>query len=563
MLSPLEARALLAGQLGPDCVEAEPRTVTELIEHCARLPLALAITAARASGQPGFTLRGLADELANERTCLDALDTGEASTSVRAVFSWSYHQLGAPTARMFRLLGLHPGPHIALPAAARLADVSRRQAREALGELTRAHLLTQNIPGRYAFHDLLRAYATHLTTTHDPSDERHAALTRLFDHYLHTTAAAMHTLHPTEQSQPPDGFSSADPPVGDRSTTADLPVGDPVAARAWLDTERANLTAVIAHTATHGWHVHTTRLANTVLLRYLEIVEHDRDGLAVYTHVQRAAHHTGDQATEALALTNLGSIHWEQGHYPQAAEHHQQALTISRGIGFPLGEALALLNLGLVYQQQGHYPLAAEHYQRSLAMCREIGARSGEAFALTYLGFVHWRQGRYEQAADRHQQAIVISREIGFPLGEALGLAYLGDVYCGQGRYEQAAEHHQQAIAVSREIGFPLGEALALTHLGDVHCGQGRYEQAAEHHQRALALCQAIGDRASEAHIRNSLGEAHRGSGQIDQARTQHSAAVTLAAGIGDYRELARAHHALARSNGGTPSSTPGPTSRL
>ena len=41
---------------------------------------------------------------------IDALATGEAATDVRAVFSWSYNCLSEPAARMFRLLGVHPGP---------------------------------------------------------------------------------------------------------------------------------------------------------------------------------------------------------------------------------------------------------------------------------------------------------------------------------------------------------------------------------------------------------------------------------------------------------------------
>ena len=119
--------------------------------------------------------------------------------SVRAVFSWSYQHLSPPAAGMFRLLGLHPGPDIALAAAAHLTEIPLHQAREALGELTRAHLLTQHTPGRYTFHDLLRAYATHLTTTHDPPEDQRTALTRLFDYYLHTAAAAMNVLQPADQ----------------------------------------------------------------------------------------------------------------------------------------------------------------------------------------------------------------------------------------------------------------------------------------------------------------------------------------------------------------------------
>ena len=50
-------------------------------------------------------------------------------------------------------------------------------------------------------HDLLRAYARELAAR-DGEDEQQAALTRLFDHYLHTAAAAMDILYPAERHRP-------------------------------------------------------------------------------------------------------------------------------------------------------------------------------------------------------------------------------------------------------------------------------------------------------------------------------------------------------------------------
>ncbi len=477
VLSSQEARTLLVRRLGPDRVSAEPCAITDLIDHCARLPLALVAVAARATTHPSFALRALTQELADERTRLDALDTGEAATSVRAVFSWSYQHLSPPAARMFRLLGLHPGPDIALPAATQLTDIPPHQAREALSELTRTHLLTQHAPGRFAFHDLLRAYATHLTTTHDPPDDQHAALTRLFDHYLYTAAAAMNT-----------------------------PVADPTTAQHWLDTERANLAAIIAHTAAHGWHTYTTQLADTVLLRYLDLGVRYLDTLALYTQVQHAAHQTNDQATKARTLIHLGFVHWQQGRYPQASEHHQQALVICREAGDRAGGALALIGLGFACGEQGRYLQAGEHHQEALVICRDIGNRAGEARALIGLGFA-----------------------------------------CGeQGRYLQAGEYNQEALVICRDIGDRAGEARALIGLGLVHGEQGRYRQAKEHHQHALAICLDIGFRAGEAQILNGLGAAHHANGQLDQARARHTAALTLATEIGDRYEQAHAHHGLA-----------------
>src|SRR5207245_6178912 len=77
VLSVEEAAALLVGRLGQDRTTAEADPVAELIGLCARLPLALAIVAARAALNPRLPLRVLADELRDEQIRLDALDAGE------------------------------------------------------------------------------------------------------------------------------------------------------------------------------------------------------------------------------------------------------------------------------------------------------------------------------------------------------------------------------------------------------------------------------------------------------------------------------------------------------
>jgi tetratricopeptide (TPR) repeat protein/DNA-binding SARP family transcriptional activator len=532
VLNPQEAHALLTGHLGPDRISAEPGAVTELIEYCAGLPLALAIVAARAATHPGFPLRVLAQELADEHTRLAALDTGEAVTSVQAVFSWSYHHLSPPAARMFRLLGLHPGPDIALPAAAHLSGLPLHQAREALSELTRTRLLTHHTPGRFTFHDLLRAYATHLTTTHDPPEDHHAALTRLFDYYLHTAVAAMNTLRPTNQHHQ----THIPPPA-----TPIPPVADPTIAQHWLDTERANLAAIIAHTAAHGWYTHTTQLANTVLLRHLDLGVRYFDTLAIYTHVQHAARHTNDQATEARALTYLGLVHWQQGRYQQAIDHLQRALTISRDTRDRDVEARALTYLGFVRWYQGGYRQAIDHHQQALTISRDTRDRDVEALALTGLGLVHGQQGRYQQAIDHHQQALIISRDTGYRTIEALALTGLGLANGHQGRYQQAIDHHQQALTISRDIGYRFVEALALTSLGFVRWYQGRYRKAIDYHQQALTISRDTRDRDVEALALTGLGLVHGEQGRYQQAIDHHQQALTISRDTGYRTGEARA----------------------
>jgi len=518
LLPSKDAIALLRALIG-ERVGAESNAAAVLAGQCARLPLALRVAAELAATRPSTPLAALVEELADEQQRLELLDAGgDPHTAIRAVFSWSYQHLPAEAARAFRLLGLHPGPDLDPYAAAALIHTSVEQIQQLLDLLARAHLVQPASAGRYGMHDLLRAYATYLAGLEDTEEERRAALTRLFDHYLSTAGIAMDTLVPAETHRRPRV-----PPPG----TPAPPVADPAAARAWLDAERVTLTTVCAHTASRGWPGHTTGLGTT-LFRYLEGGGHYPDALTISTHALHAARHTGDRAGEAHTLTNLGAIYGRQGGYQQAAEHLQQALALFRRIGDRAGEVRVVDNLGAVYQRQGRYEQAAEHHQQALTLAREIGHRVGEAYALDNLGTVLQRQGRHHHAAEHHQRALDLFRQIGDRAGEAYALTNLGDVYHRQGQYEQAAEHHQQAIALFRETGHQAGEVEALNSVGETHHATGQLRKAVIQHTAALTLATQISDRYELARAHNGLAHTHHTTGDLDQARHHWHEALAL-----------------------------------
>lgn len=189
-----QARDLLASRLGSDRIAAEPEAVDGIVKSCAGLPLALVSVVARALTHPSFPLRALADELLCQQGRIDMLSRGEQATSVRAAFSISYRLLSAAAARMFRLVGLHCGPEISVPAAASLSGAALSQARLLLAELDAANLVTEHRPGRFRQHDLLRAYSADLAEETESPADRRAATVRLLDYYLHSSAAAARML---------------------------------------------------------------------------------------------------------------------------------------------------------------------------------------------------------------------------------------------------------------------------------------------------------------------------------------------------------------------------------
>src|SRR5262249_25342534 len=146
--------------------------------------------------------------------------------------------LSPAAAGLFRLLGLHPGPDLSAAAAGSLAAVPPAETRRLLAELARASLLTEHVPGRYGFHDLLRAYAADLAHTVDPDHQRRAPLGRMLDHYRPTASTADRLLYPAR-----DPIPLALPPPSP-GVTPEQPAGHGQAL-AWLAAEHPVLLAAV------------------------------------------------------------------------------------------------------------------------------------------------------------------------------------------------------------------------------------------------------------------------------------------------------------------------------
>ena len=486
VLSDHESRALLARHLGEARMAAEPDAVDDVVRHCAGLPLALGIVAARATTRPDLGLAAQAAALRDHRTRLDALDTGDADLNLRAVLSWSRRALTPAAARLFDLLGLTPGPDVSTAAAAALLAADPT---EPLAELEANHLVTQPEPGRYRMHDLVRLYAAERSNHDDP------ALRRIVDFYLHTAHAADRLLDPlrpalTLTSTPEDAA-----PLTHRDATEAL---------AWLTTEYPCLLGAQRLATAQGRHARVWELAS-VLDTYHWRQGHTANHVAVLNAAVAAAEADGDAAVQARLHRNLGQVHTRLGAHEHAMTHLERSLAAVRRTDDPLGEAHAHSTLARTWGQGGDLHRAKVHATTALNLYRATTERTWEADALNQLGYIAALLGEHDEALARCQAALTLNRELGREIAQAEALDSIGQIHENTGHLTEALDCYRSAITLFDRHAHNHDLAGTLDHLARVHLALGDSTGARQAWDRALPLYRTQNRTEDAERVRTTL----------------------------------------------------------
>jgi tetratricopeptide (TPR) repeat protein len=453
--------------------------------HSAYLPLTIRIAAEQAATRIGVGLVDLAEELAVEKDRLSAFATADDDemTEVRNVLSWSYGALTPEAARMFRLIGLHAGPDISLPAASALAGVPVGEARHALRSLTAVNMLEESARERFLFHDLLRAYAIERAEAEESDADRTSALHRELMWYLHTADAADRVFAPRRRHVP------LGPPGPDWRPLAFEQYDDAVA---WCEAERPNLLAALDQAVAMG--------ADEVAWKL---------PVALVTFFYLRSHRANRLTTTLIAV--------------DAARRAEDRY----------GQAWSLICVGGAFEDLRRFEEAIDSYEKSLAICREIADRQGEGMSLENLASSHREIGRDVEALEFGQRALAIWREIDDRRNEGITLCTLGDVSFDLGQLDAAADFYSQALPVCHETDRH-SEGRVLHAFGNVHQKLGNIPDAIAYYERALLLRREIGDRFGEAETSHQLGRALREADQPAAARRAFAEALAIFDNLAD-----------------------------
>lgn len=481
MLSPDEATALLCGILGNDRVIAEPEAVASIIRNCGCLPLALRIVAENAAAHPRRLLAELAQELAEEATRLDFLNTGDDTAAVRSVFSWSYRALRPELAKSFRLLGLHAGPDISVEAAAALMGMTSVSARRVMDEIAVVHLIEEPIESRYRFHDLIRSYAVECAFADEHEATRTEAVSRVLAWYLHKASFAGSIDERPNSFKLPESLEPASGSIAGFS--------DHKRAIGWLDAELSNIVAAAKQAVEYARYDIASWLP-VVLQPYFRLRTPFGPGLDIHFIGLEAAQMTDDFRAAAELRRGIGVSFFYRGQFEESLTYQREALGDYRRLGWE-GEIL-LVNIGSCCAALGRYEESFDYLHRALVISRRTGNKNAEGFALQSLGWTCLRLEMFQQSTVYCRESVTVFREIDSRVGLSIALSRLAYSRLRLQDFPNAIDFLWQALEIARGMDDQPILAWILESLGTSMHEVGRKDKAREFWQEALAMYERL-----------------------------------------------------------------------
>ncbi|KAA2261960.1 tetratricopeptide repeat protein [Solihabitans fulvus] len=476
VLPAVDAETMFTAIVGAGRIAPESALVPEVMRLCGQLPLAIRVAAARLRSRPMWTVQHLVERLAQGHSGLSELTAGDRS--VAAAFALSYRHLTAAQQRLFRLLGLHPGPDFDVRAAAALADLPVGEAERLLEDLVDVHLLRQPAPERYQFHDLLRQHARQTAQRADSPAARTRAVTRLLDYYVRASWAGDRLLYP---HRPPLELE----PSAEGAVACPLPDED--AALSWFAAEHPCLLAAQRLAVDERRHVEVWRLARTLDSFHLRRghvhchLDTWRAGLAAADRLDEPTMQTPALRLLALACSQLGR-------HDESLGYLRRCLAITERTGDVLGQGHTHRFLAMALAQRGDDHSALDHARHALRLLSGLDSPVPLADALSAVGWYQARVGDYAEAAASCERALDLHRRHRHREGEAATLDSLGYIAHHTRRHTDAVDHYRHALALRRDLGYRYGEATTLDHLGAAHAALGEHTEAREAWRQALDL---------------------------------------------------------------------------
>src|SRR5688572_21757645 len=197
----------------------------------------------------------------------------------------------------------------------------------------------------------------------------------------------------------------------------------------------------------------------------------------------------------------------------------EQAIALSRKVGFKKGEAEAFNNLGYWFNQKGNYPKALEYYLRSIQISENINFESGLKRSFNSISTVYLYLKDYKTSIAYARKA----RQLAFKQHDlnmmVLSTSWLSKGFLELHQNDSALKYaqHSYEFAIRRKEPFPL--YFATARLGEVHEAEGNFSLALEYSRMSLDNSKKDGRYFRIAAAHQQVANVFKSMGATDSCR--------------------------------------------
>lgn len=520
VLEPDEALLLLRRLAGDERVDEDVDAARRIVEYCGNLPLALRIVSARLAGRRALPLKPLADRLADESRRLNHLSAGDVG--VRSSIELSYRALDPQTRSTLRRLGWFGVPDFSPWVVSWLVESHLADAEELVEQLVDAHLVefvgVDRMGGlRYRLHDLIRLYARESAALEEPAQDLADAVARALRGWLAL-------INRTAADSPPAEIRWRRPfsphHVEDELTA--LVIADPWD---WFEAEQSALASGVERALALGLYDLVCEFASARNASAFMGANRFEARTRVIEAALTAARRAGKPHDEAVILTELGQLRYDQDRYTEARQHFRAALSLFRDLSDLPGQAAALAGLGIACREPGRFAEGVHFLDQAAALLHDAGDDIGIGYSRRIAGSVRLELGDYDGALADLTESLAAYRRAGSRLGEGHTLRTLGLYHRARDDWAQAEQLCRESAEIFHDLGDELMEAYAVRALAKTRLRQGHHAEALPRLEWALAVSHTMGDRWGQGATLRVLGQLHLAQRRLDLAEACFDAA--------------------------------------
>jgi predicted ATPase/DNA-binding CsgD family transcriptional regulator len=242
---------------------------------------------------------------------------------------------------------------------------------------------------------------------------------------------------------------------------------------------------------------------------------------AVLQEALKLFRQVGDQHGCAQTLVGLVRVAGDQGAYPRAIEQAEEALALYKTLGDQQGMLMALVRLARASYLSGADPARTLALaEQALALSREVGFKQFTAYALSLLGLLALQRGEGTLAHAHLEEALRLHTELWHQYGIAWAMYDLAGWHLSQRDYASARPLYEEGFQRSQAVGDQILVASCLEGVAASVVGQGMVDRS---NTDMVCAIQVWGTASS---IREAIGAPIP---PIQRAAYEHSLAQTQA----------------------------------